>query len=286
LEAGGNPSGNGDVPGKDNGEGDEDEGQHCDDEDDPEPSDDEATTQIEVRKLYGDRKRFTLHVELSDTVKSIKAIIQNKEKIGRNDQRLIFQGVDLEDARTLVDYDVVDGSVLDLRPRARGGAKKNLDNEKTKKLKEYAGRKLASGDVLGQTPLEEEVRVFCANFNIQDRVNRMRPADIDRFFEVWEATRSQYDYVAKVVYKSLMPLHSQIVKIRTEASNCQELLEATCDHAYGDLFFTGNAYNHKGFTAMVREREAALASQAALDAEVERRIAARAANPGAMNVDA
>lgn len=155
---------------------------------------DTSNIQIFVRNLVG--KTLTIHVQPNDLVGRLKFEIQQREGVPINEQRLIFAGKQLEDERTLADYNIQKHNTLHLVLRLRSSKRKYNDDPE-----EYVqASRMQIGDSMtifvrtltGKTiPLE--VRNNDKVTKIKERIRRQEEIPIDKQRLIFEGTELEDD---------------------------------------------------------------------------------------------
>ncbi len=75
--------------------------------------------QVFVKNLSGQTK--TYDVDVNETVDQLQTKIYNKERVVKDQQRLIYEGKQLESGKKLQDYNIARGSTIHMTGRLRGG---------------------------------------------------------------------------------------------------------------------------------------------------------------------
>jgi hypothetical protein len=118
--------------------------------------------QIFVKTLTG--QTIILWVEALDTVETLKlalAVFMRWSSVVPTDLRLIYNGSQLEDRRTLSDYRVLEGSLLHVALRLRGGGKRARVGDEDDDEESF-GLEQELGDIFGEEAFDGPPQVELA----------------------------------------------------------------------------------------------------------------------------
>lgn len=74
---------------------------------------------LKIVSLTGEEK--TVDIEASDTIWTVKERVEEQEGIPPEQQRLVYQGKQLRNDRTVESYNIAGGSILHVLVALRGG---------------------------------------------------------------------------------------------------------------------------------------------------------------------
>jgi len=217
--------------------------------------------QLFVKLPEGD-KTITLDVEATDTIDTVKALIQGKESIPRAQQRLIFGEQQLEDGRTLSDYDIKKNSTVNLLLGLAGGAARKRGRDEVGETKVVAMAAL-HGSIehllaAAENPVVAEVRRIDA-YREWVFLDPLSSAELSTLHDKIESLKTNCTElrVVELLVPFMTPMHSQMHDRIAALKKQQDLLFMQCRLTFTRHFMKEEGYfDFKALRQFVLERVA------------------------------
>lgn len=149
--------------------------------------------QIFVKTLTG--KTITLDVDGSNSILMVKDKLYEKTGITIDDQRLIFEGKQLDDYQTISDYNIIKESTVHLILRLRGGIKIFIDTyARTHNIEVGNGDTILSIkekilQLEGISPTQQKILFNHQQLDDDDRIKECDIEDGSRLFLIFTNVR-------------------------------------------------------------------------------------------------
>ena len=213
-------------------------------------------------KLPEGDKTITLDVEATDTIDTVKALIQGKESIPRAQQRLIFGEQQLEDGRTLSDYDIKKNSTVNLLLGLAGGAARKRGRDEVGETKVVAMAAL-HGSIehllaAAENPVVAEVRRIDA-YREWVFLDPLSSAELSTLHDKIESLKTNCTElrVVELLVPFMTPMHSQMHDRIAALKKQQDLLFMQCRLTFTRHFMKEEGYfDFKALRQFVLERVA------------------------------